>query len=148
MEPPKIDVPDEEEEVAAVPKIDCDCPEEPNVLAAVVGANRDLFGDEEDPAKEACPDCPKALLAPKTDVDDPDPPPPPKIDGCTAVVDVCPKMELLGGAVLLWPPPNNPPEEEEEEEGWLEEKIPPDCCVEEKRPLEELELPPKMPPAD
>ena len=127
MELPKIDVPDEE--VAAVPKIDWDCPEEPNVLAAaVLGANKDLFGDEDDPANEDCPDCPKALLAPKTDVDDPVPPPPPKIDGWTAVMEVCPKMELFGGAVLLWPPPNNPPEEEEE--GWLEEKIPPEGCGE------------------
>ena len=89
VELPKIEVP--EEEVAAVPNIDWDCPAEPNVLeAAVLGANKDLFGDEEDPANEFCPDCPKALLAPKTDVDDPvtPPPPPPKIDGCTAVVDV------------------------------------------------------------
>ena len=85
---PNIDVPDEE--LAAVPKIDCDCcPEDPKD------------------------DCPKALLAPKTDVEDPVAPPPPKIDGWTALTEVWPNMELLGGAVLLWPPPNSPAEEEE-----------------------------------
>ena len=79
VELPKIDVPDEE--VAAVPKIDCDVPDEPNVLAAVLGANKDLLGEEDDPPNEDCPDCPKELLAPKTDGDDPAPPPPPKMDG-------------------------------------------------------------------
>ena len=54
-------------------------------------------------------------------------------------------MELFDGAVLVWPP-NNPPEEEE---GWLEEKRPPDCeedGVEENKPREDVEAPPKIPP--
>ena len=78
-----------------------------------MGANRDLLGEEEeDPPNRDWPDCPKVLLASKTDVEGEDeaPPPPPKIDGCTVLMEVWPKMELFGGAVLLWPPPNNPPD--------------------------------------
>ena len=78
-----------DEVLAAVPKMDWVCPEEPNVLAAELGANKDLFGDEEDPVNRDCPDCPKVLLAPKADVDgEDDAPPPPKIEGCTALTEV------------------------------------------------------------
>ena len=61
-----------------------------DVVAAVLGANRDLFGDEEDPPNRDWPDCPKVLLASKTDVEGEGeaPPPPPKIDGCTVLREV------------------------------------------------------------
>ena len=61
------------------------------VVAAVLGANRDLLGEEEeeDPPKIDWPDCPKVLLASKTEVEgEEEAPPPPKIDGCTVLMEV------------------------------------------------------------
>ena len=56
----------------------------------MLGANRDLLGEEEeDPPKIDWPDCPKVLLASKTEVEgEEEAPPPPKIDGCTVLMEV------------------------------------------------------------
>ena len=99
---PNIEVPGEDDDAAAVPKIDC--PDETKAdevvdVALELDPNMDC---EEEPPKA---DCPKELLLPKTEVDeDVDAEGPPKMDGCTAVLsEFCPK--ILAPAVPPPPPP-------------------------------------------